>query len=307
MNERSAERLFQGVTGIGDDLIEEAGAAPAGKKISAWRRWGVAAACLCLAALAGAGVWRWTGRPEGTDGPGLPGQAADDPVGNARPGDLADGDGCGMFPGGITPVLRVGDALYEWTGLAQRIFLDDGGSYNIMGTSDTYLPEGYEPVGEIAAVSAEEPAEDLQLQAGFEAAGTVFVSEEYPAVVYVLMTTDWLENTFVRFASDELGNNELLSWQGRSYRLSIGTGLSERVKELPEGGELVGTLHFVGDDSIPAGDLETNCRSDSYGKPVEGREVYAVPGDDSVLYVYERQYWRGGDYPAWLACHLWER
>ena len=149
--------------------------------------------------------------------------------------------------------------------------------------------------------------EDLQLQAGFEATGTVFVSEEYPAVVYVLMTTDWFENMFVRFASDELGNNELLSWQGRTYRLSIGTGASEVVEELPEGCELVGTLHFVGDDSIPAGDLETNCRSDSYGKPVEGREVYAVPGDDSVLYVYERQYWREGDYPAWLACHLWEQ
>lgn len=294
-NEEKAVKLFGGVTDVGDDLIEEAGTARVRKKISEWKRELVAG--LCLIALAGAGVWLWMGRLDGPITPDLP------PDNYAAPGAA----GASRLPGGITPVLRVGGTLYEWTGLAQRVFLDDGGSYSIMGTSDTYLPEGYESCGEITAVSTEEPMEDLQLQAGFEATGTVFVSEEYPAVVYVLMTTDWFENMFVRFASDELGNNELLSWQGRTYRLSIGTGASEVVEELPEGCELVGTLHFVGDDSIPAGDLETNCRSDSYGKPVEGREVYAVPGDDSVLYVYERQYWREGDYPAWLACHLWEQ
>lgn len=47
-NEEKAVKLFSGVTGVGDDLIEEAGTVRKRKKITPWR--GVAiAACLCLA------------------------------------------------------------------------------------------------------------------------------------------------------------------------------------------------------------------------------------------------------------------
>lgn len=294
-NEEKAVKLFGGVTDVGDDLIEEAGTARVRKKISEWKRELVAG--LCLIALAGAGVWLWMGRLDGPITPDLP------PDNYAAPGAA----GASRLPGGITPVLQVGGTLYEWTGLAQRVFLDDGGSYSIMGTSDTYLPEGYEPCGEISGVTREEPAEDLQLQAGFEASGTVFVSEGHPAVVYVLMTTDWLEGSYVRFVSGALGDNELVSWQGRTYRFSLFAEHSEVVEELPEGCELIGNLHFVGYDAIPTEDFETNCRGDCYAKPLEGREVYAAPGDDSVLYVYEHHYWAQGDYPAWRACRLWER
>lgn len=312
-NEEKAVKLFGGVTGIGDDLIEEAGTARVRKKISEWKRELVAG--LCLIALAGVGVWRWMGRFDGPITPDLSpaavsGPAADDPAPDQLPPDNCDipgAAGASRLPGGITPVLRVGGTLYEWTGLAQRVFLDDGGSYSIMGTSDTYLPEGYEPCGEIGGVTAEEPAEDFQLQAGFEAAGTVFVSEGHPAVVYALMTTDWLEGSYVRFVSEALGDNELVTWQGRMYRFSLFAERSEVVEELPEGCELIGNLHFVGYDAIPTEDFETNCRGDCYAKPLEGREVYAVPGDDSVLYVYEHHYWAQGDYPAWRECHLWER
>ena len=162
-------------------------------------------------------------------------------------------------------------------------------------------------------MSAEEPAEDLQLQAGFEAAGTVFVSEEHPAVVYVLLHTDWFPETgsYVRFVSDALGDNELVSWQGRAYRFSYYNNVSPVLEALPDGCELIGHLHYVGDDSIPAEDLETNRRSDDYAKPLEGRKVYAAPGDDSVLYVYEPRYWQGDGCSAWHSfwrvCHLWER
>lgn len=51
MNETKRERLFDGITGIRDDLIEEAAATPA--KRHPWRRWAAAAACVCLV-LAGA-------------------------------------------------------------------------------------------------------------------------------------------------------------------------------------------------------------------------------------------------------------
>lgn len=49
--EEQAVKLFQGVTEVGEDLIEEAGTAPRRKKTAVWR-WGAIAACLCLA-LAG--------------------------------------------------------------------------------------------------------------------------------------------------------------------------------------------------------------------------------------------------------------
>lgn len=97
-----------------------------------------------------------------------------------------------------------------------------------------------------------------------------------------------------------------MSWHGQMYRLSIDFDACKPLEELPEGCEIIGNLHYVGADSIPAGDLETNNRSDVYAKPFEGREVYAIPGDDSTLYVYEHHYWAKGDYPTWRECHLWE-
>ena len=220
-------------------------------------------------------------------------------IGSVHPG------GC-TLPGGFAPVLRVGGTLYEWSQMSVRLFLDPSGSYCSSGDGSTYLPEGFQPCGEISGITLDTPTTDLQLQAGFEASGTVFASEEHPAVVYVLMTTDWFENSYVRFVSDALGGNELLSWHGQMYRLSIDFDACKPLEELPEGCEIIGNLHYVGADSIPAGDLETNNRSDVYAKPFEGQEVYAIPGDDSTLYVYEHHYWAKGDYPTWRECHLWE-
>lgn len=61
MNEQKAEKLYNGVTGVGDDLIEEAGMVKKRKKITPWR--GVAiAACLCLALLGTAGAVAYQAR-----------------------------------------------------------------------------------------------------------------------------------------------------------------------------------------------------------------------------------------------------
>lgn len=54
-NEEKAVKLYNGLTGVGDDLIEEAGAAAKRKKTAAWR-WGLAAACLCAILLGTAGA-----------------------------------------------------------------------------------------------------------------------------------------------------------------------------------------------------------------------------------------------------------
>lgn len=303
MSEQQVKKLFQGITDIDDDIIEEAQTSPPVKRIPVWRRWGAIAACLCLVALVGTLAWRSAEPPNAPDAQGGPVLGMDE----SDTGDEIDGAaGCATLPGGITPMLRVDDTLYQWTGLSVRHFLDPGGSFYSSGDGVTYLPEGYQPCGDISGVTQETPTEDLQLQAGFEASGTVFVSEDRPAVIYVLMTTDWFEDSYVRFTSDALGKNELLSWQGRTYRLSIDFDVCKPLEELPEGCELIGNLHFVGNDSIPTGDLETNNMSDVHGKPFEGREVYAIPGGNSTLYVYEHHYWREGDYPTWRECHLWE-
>ena len=312
-NEERAVKLFHGVTDVGDDLIEEAGTAQVKtrKKVPEWQ-WELVAG-LCLIVLTGVGVWRWMGLTDRTLPPVFDAPAVTDPVA-VRPPDTNDpAPGCDMLPKGITPVLRVGDTLYEWAGMSVELFLDDSGSYCSMGNGATYLPEGFHEYGEISGVTVEEPTEDLQLQAGFEASGTVFVSEEYPAVVYALLRTDWFpeEGSYIRFVSDALGDNELVSWQGRTYRFSYYYYASPVLEALPEGCELIGHLHYVGADSIPAGDLETNRRGDDYARPLEGRKVYAVPGDDSALYVYEPRYWQedGGSawHPFWRVCHLWER
>lgn len=141
--------------------------------------------------------------------------------------------------------------------------------------------------------------------AGFEATGTVFGNEQTPEVVYVLMTTSWFEDSYVRFVTDDLHDNECISYQGEQYRFSYDTDICKIVEELPEECVLIGSLEYIGSDQVPNDDLETNCGTDGHGKALDGREVYADPKDESVLYVYEHQYAKGKDYPAWRVCGSW--
>lgn len=59
-NEDKAVKLFQGVTDVGDDLIEEAGTARKRKKMTPWRGAAIAA-CLCLALVGTAAAARFAG------------------------------------------------------------------------------------------------------------------------------------------------------------------------------------------------------------------------------------------------------
>lgn len=215
-------------------------------------------------------------------------------------GEMPAGEGCDTLPGGFDPVLQVGGTLYRWTGIAiehQRVL--SGTVHN----PTRLMPDGYTEVGEISGVTENAPTEEFQLQAGFEATGTVYVSETTPEAVYVCMTTEWFEEYYIRFISDALRNNECIIYQGAPYRFTILD--SEVEKELPAECELVGTLTYVGENVVPVNELETNRRTDGYSKNLQGREVYADPADSSVLYVYEHHYWAEGDYPTWRVCPLW--
>ena len=52
--------------------------------------------------------------------------------------------------------------------------------------------------------------------------------------------------------------------------------------------------------------VETNAAFHFTEDHPDNGTVYTLPGDDSVIYVYCHRYWAQGDYPAWLACPLWE-
>ena len=117
--------------------------------------------------------------------------------------------------GGIEPVLMVDGALYHWArlnGTGVPLETEDG------HVLPTYLPQGYEAAGELGPVSKEAPEADLQIQAGFDVTGVVFTDPDRPLVVYVHLTTDWLEDTYVRFESEELGHH-LVCWDGRLFQM----------------------------------------------------------------------------------------
>ena len=213
------------------------------------------------------------------------------------------------LPGVFQPVIMVDGKLFTWTRLAVRhdfLEYDDGSiDVSIRGDGITFLPVGYTEAGEISGITTETPTENMQLMAGFEASGTVFTSETTPEVVYVLMSTEWIDSEYIRFVSDDLHDRESIFYNGQQYRISIGTGITQSIRELPEGCVSVGTLKYIGCDTVPSADLETNCDSDSYGKYLGGREVFADPDDLSKIYVYEQHYWAEGDYPAWLVCKPW--
>lgn len=296
-----ALRLSHGVTYIDDALIEEAQTVKPQKAIRPWLKWGAAAACVALALLLT--LPRLGGKAARSAAEELTGSGELAPDGGGEENSV----GCYGFPGGILPVLRVGDALYRWTNMSMPTYLDPSGALTIDGSASTFLPDGFSEYGEISGVTTEAPEEELQLQAGFPASGTVFAGAQHPAVVYVRMTTDWFEEQYVRFVSDALGENEQIAWQGKLYRIAAGRGeLTPAIDALPEGAEQIGALRFVGVDSIPQQNLETNCRSDGYARPIDGREVWAVPGEDRALYVREHYYWAQGEGDRWLVCGRWD-
>ena len=215
----------------------------------------------------------------------------------------------GWFSKGVQPCLRYNGKLYYWEGISkENVWMD--GHYVTMADTSSYLPEGCVQIGEISGCTPDAPTGELQLQADFETDGPVYQNPDHPEVLYAYVANTWGnagDFFYVRFITDTLCDSQLIAWQGKHYRIAIGyTDITPKLEELPEGAQVIGQLSFTGEDAMPQSDLETNCLADGYSKPLDGREVLAVPGDDSVIYVYCHHYWSKGDYPAWLACHLWE-
>ena len=235
--------------------------------------------------------------------PNTPGGQGNDIV-SYENNELSSGRGWfGDLPKGLRPILMVNGKLYRWTGLSEAYHTSTDGSIYIMGDGSSFLPDGYSETGKISSVTEDVPTEELQLRAAFDASGTVFTNPATPEAVYVQMTTEWLDDAYIRFVSDDLHDNECIFFNGQQYRYRPGSyDICPRVSELPEGSQLLGTLTYIGADLIPVNDLETNRISDSYSHPIDGREVYSDPNDSNIIYVYEHHYWAKGDSPAWRAC-----
>ena len=197
--------------------------------------------------------------------------------------------------GGYRPVLRVNGTTYHWDGIHTAVYNELGQDlHRALKDKPSYLPEGFTQAGSITWVGDDAPAADLQLQAGFEASGTVYVSPGFPEVTYIRLKARWFDRgeEVVRFTTEELGQR--ICWQGRQYRF---TGVDrDTVDTLPEGCTSMGLLQFVTRDSIPAENLHTNV-------PWLARhEIFADGQKPQVLYVADT--W--GEHHQWYRCRLWE-
>ena len=210
--------------------------------------------------------------------------------------------------GDITPQLLVGDKVYYWAGMSQQHTGADtpGKRVSVPSDGSTYLPEGFKEYGSFLATVDTPPTEELQLQADFSAFGTVYRNPDAPEVVYILITTDWFESRYVRFASREIFDGDRIAWGGTQYCAMFRKGTDAPLEKLPKGAVSIGTLHYIGRDYMPEKDLETNCISDDYAMSLEGREVFADPNEPDYIYVYSTHLNSGGGYykcPVWKESH----
>ena len=189
--------------------------------------------------------------------------------------------------GTFLPSLKVDKKTYYWRGLA--VYVDKQQTADSIEVPDstliTVLPVGFDAVGSIVRCSNQEPIENFEMAADFEATGTIYTNPEYPEVVYVRLKTDWIDGLYVRFTTDQLGDRNRISYHGNLYEY---TG-SHLQQSLPHGFDYVGDLVPVGCDALPAHDLETNFPAE------HSVSVYASNEDATVIYVEKILNSRNGD------------
>ena len=209
--------------------------------------------------------------------------------------------------GDVTPQILVGDTIYYWAGMSLEYSGagTPGAQVNSPGDGSTILPEGFTEYGAFLTTIDTPPTEELQLQADFSAFGTVYRNSEVPEVIYILMTTDWFRDSYVRFASTKILDGERIFWNGNHYRAGFTDGTATMLDALPKDAVSIGNLHYIGLDRIPEKDLETNCLCDNHACSLEGREVFADPDEPKYLYVYADRYWAGGSSSVYWKCPLW--
>lgn len=207
------------------------------------------------------------------------------------------------YLGEFRPEMKIDGKIFYWDGLSYKFSGPDFISDKVVtiANGETYLPDNYSEYSNIASVTSSDVIGDCQFKASFDAIGVIYTSETTTEAIYILMSTDWFENKYVRFISSELMDC-CICLNGNHYKIDIGNNQIE--KELPDSYQSVGVLHFIGIDDIPSNNLETNCIRDTYSYSMEGREVFIDPENIEYLYVYEKQYWAQGEYDGYLKCPI---
>ena len=85
----------------------------------------------------------------------------------------------------VYPTVMVNGALYEW---------HKGDAIRFSG-----LPDGCEEYGEVSHTDADTPRSDGEFASLFQVSGTIYTLPGREDVVYLLLTTDWMEDTVVQF------------------------------------------------------------------------------------------------------------
>ncbi len=165
------EILYNSFNAIDDDILERSEYFAHPKVLSPWMKWIAVASVLCLVII---GVAVWKGGQTVTDGTG---------TGGTGTGILA---GDPTLPGAleIYPTVMVNGKLYEWGEVG----------YNRDG-----IPEGSVYYGELTHVEGETPSGDGEFVSVFSVSGQIYTAPQDDTVVYLCLTTEWLDNTVVVF------------------------------------------------------------------------------------------------------------
>lgn len=92
----------------------------------------------------------------------------------------------------IYPAMMYDGKIYKWDKMAEKTSKIPQG----------ILPEGYDYVGDINYVSTGKLTEDFQFIAKFEAKGQVYFNKNDPGNLYICITTDWIDNSYVIFTTE---------------------------------------------------------------------------------------------------------
>lgn len=261
--------LLRVIGAIDDDLVAAASLPPHRSESRAWMHLLTAAACFVLIctlllprfSFAGGGAAdEGAAEGEGAADGSTAGDAGDP---GSDKGDSSTGDGGCFFS--FTPTLWYGGRGYQWHDVVHTPAEEDG----------------WVAVGELAGTVAEEGAvlDDFWLSADFEAAGTVYVSEQYPDMLYVRITTPWLEDTYVAFMIPPLSYQPMICFDGRIYCPAAHSNPDIKAgTALPQGFVNAGTVTKATFGKVPDENGETTGW-------YNGCTIFAHPDIENTIYL----------------------
>ena len=87
----------------------------------------------------------------------------------------------------INPAVRYNGEVFYW-----KCMYGSG--------KNEVLSEDYQYQGDIIPIGKDALTKDFQLSSGFDATGQLYYSERDPFHVYILITTDWIDKSYVVFS-----------------------------------------------------------------------------------------------------------